>query len=103
METKVAGRVVELRVAEGDYVEKGQVIARIDTDTQKTQQQQAQAAVASQYAQLQQVVIASQSASGTLDAKLRAAEARNSAGVLTRLCFCSILRKEYEWTPVATG
>lgn len=36
METKVAGRVVELRVAEGDYVEKGQVIARIDTDTQKT-------------------------------------------------------------------
>ena len=36
METKVAGRVVELRVAEGDDVEKGQVIARIDTDTQKT-------------------------------------------------------------------
>lgn len=76
--SKVAGRVVELCVAEGDYVEKGQIIARIDTDTQKTQQQQAQAAVAAQYAQLQQVVIASQSAAGTQDANLRAAEARTA-------------------------
>jgi len=74
--SKVAGRVVELCVAEGDYVEKGQVIARIDTDTQKAQQRQAQASLAAQYAQLQQVVIASQSAAGTLEANLRAAEAR---------------------------
>lgn len=76
--SKVAGRVVELYVEEGDYVKKGQVIARIDTDTQKTKQHQAQASLAAQYAQLQQVIIASQSAAGTLDANLRAASARES-------------------------
>ena len=74
--SKVSGRVIELLVGEGDFVKEGQIIARIDSDYQEPQQRQAQAALAAQYAQLQQVIIASQSAEGTLDANLKAAEAR---------------------------
>lgn len=74
--SKVAGRVVELCVEEGQHVEKGQVIARIDRDMQEPQQRQAQAALAAQYAQLQQTVLASQSAEGTLAANLHAAQAK---------------------------
>ena len=74
--SKVSGRVIELLVDEGDSVKEGQIIARIDSDYQEPQQRQAQAALAAQYAQLQQVMIASQSAEGTLDANLKAAEAR---------------------------
>ena len=74
--SKVNGRVIELLVDEGDFVREGQIIARIDSDYQEPQQRQAQAALAAQYAQLQQVIIASQSAEGTLDANLKAAEAR---------------------------
>ena len=74
--SKVSGRVVELLVDEGDEVKQGQIIARIDKDYQEPQQKQAQAALSAQYAQLQQVIIASQSAEGTLDANLKAAEAR---------------------------
>ena len=74
--SKVSGRVVSLLVDEGDVVKQGQVIARIDSDYQEPQQRQAQASLAAQNAQLQQVIIASQSAEGTLDANLNAAEAR---------------------------
>lgn len=74
--SKVSGRVVSLLVDEGDVVRHGQVIARIDSDYQEPQQRQAQASLAAQNAQLQQVIIASQSAEGTLDANLNAAEAR---------------------------
>lgn len=74
--SKVSGRVVSLLVDEGDVVKQGQVIARIDSDYQEPQQRQAQASLAVQNAQLQQVIIASQSAEGTLDANLNAAEAR---------------------------
>ena len=74
--SKVSGRVVSLLVDEGDVVKLGQVIARIDSDYQEPQQRQAQASLAAQNAQLQQVIIASQSAEGTLDANLNAAEAR---------------------------
>ena len=73
---KVSGRIVELLVDEGDEVEKGQLIARIDSDYQQPQQRQAQAALAAQYAQLQQLIIASQSTEGTLDANVKAAEAK---------------------------
>ena len=74
--SKVSGRVLELLVDEGDEVKKGQIIARIDKDYQEPQQKQAQAALSAQYAQLQQVIIAAQSAEGTLDANVKAAEAQ---------------------------
>ena len=63
-------------VDEGDAVKQGQIIARIDGDYQEPQQRQAQSTLAAQYAQLQQVIIASESAEGTLDANLNAAQAR---------------------------
>ena len=74
--SKVSGRVIELLVDEGDSVKQGQLIARIDSDYQQPQQRQAQATLSAQYAQLQQVIIAAQSAEGTLDANLKAAKAR---------------------------
>ncbi|MCR5758230.1 MAG: HlyD family efflux transporter periplasmic adaptor subunit [Selenomonas sp.] len=74
--SKIAGRVVELCVQEGDYVEKGQVLARIDTDSLEPQQRQSQAALAAQYAQLRQVMISSAGTAGQLEAALQAAEAK---------------------------
>ena len=55
--SKVSGRVLELLVDEGDSVKEGQIIARIDSDYEEQQQRQVQAALAAQYAQLQQVII----------------------------------------------
>ena len=74
--SKVSGRVVSLLVDEGDAVKAGQVIAHIDSDYQEPQQRQAQSTLAAQYAQLQQVIFAAQSAQGTLDADLNAAQAK---------------------------
>ncbi len=74
--SKVAGRVIELLVDEGDHVDAGQLIARVDRDLQEPQLRQAQAALAAQYAQLQQVMIASRNAETSLDAQLRAAQAQ---------------------------
>lgn len=74
--SKVSGRVVSLLVDEGDAVKAGQVIAHIDSDYQEPQQRQAQSTLAAQYAQLQQVIFAAQSAQGTLDANLNAAQAK---------------------------
>ena len=76
--SKVSGRIIELLVDEGDEVKQGQIIAKIDSDYQQPQQRQAQAALAAQYAQLQQIIISSQSAEGTLDANVKAAEAKLS-------------------------
>ncbi len=74
--SKIAGRVLKLCVEEGEHVEKGQVIARIDADSIEPQQRQSQAALAAQYAQLQQVIMASAGTEGQLQAALRAAEAK---------------------------
>jgi len=41
--TKLAGRLLEVRVREGDRVEAGQVVAVLDTDSLEAQQRQAQA------------------------------------------------------------
>lgn len=82
--SKVAGRVIELCVDEGEYVEKGQVIARIDQDVQNPQQRQAQAALAAQYAQVQQLTISSDSTKGKLDAALKVAEAQMSQAETAR-------------------
>ena len=82
--SKISGRVMELCVQEGDYVEKGQVIARIDQDTQNPQQRQAQAALAAQYAQVQQVALSADSTKGKLNAALKSAEAQLSQAVTAR-------------------
>lgn len=73
---KVGGRVTKIYVQEGDYVEKGQIIAEIDNDVQQTDKTQAEAALRAQYAQVQQAIIASQTDDGTLNANLNAAQAK---------------------------
>ena len=73
-------------VDEGDVVKQGQVIARIDSDYREPQQRRAQASLAAQNARLQQVIIASQSAEGTLDANLNLHETEIHApfnGIIT--------------------
>ena len=74
--SKVSGRVVEILADEGETVAAGQILARIDKDLQEPQQRQAQAAIAAQVAQLQQLILASQEAEGNLDAALTAAQAQ---------------------------
>ena len=39
--SKVSGRIIELLVDEGEEVQKGQIIARVDSDYQQPQQRQA--------------------------------------------------------------
>ena len=73
-------------VDEGDVVKQGQVIARIDSDYREPQQRRAQASLVAQNARLQQVIIASQSAEGTLDANLNLHETEIHApfnGIIT--------------------
>lgn len=74
--SKVAGRVIEILADEGDNVSRGQLLARIDTEIQEPQQHQVQATIAAQVAQLEQIIIASRSAEGTLDAAVKAAESQ---------------------------
>lgn len=74
--SKVSGRVIEILADEGDTVERGQILARIDRELQEPQQRQAQAAIAAQVAQLQQIILASREAEGSLDAALTAAQAQ---------------------------
>lgn len=83
--SKVAGRVVALYVKEGDTVTAGQVLARIDADAESIQQRQAQAALAAQYAQIQQVALSSDSTKGKLDAALKQADALQSQVDTTQL------------------
>ncbi len=73
---KVSGRIVEIMVKEGDTVKKGQILARIDQDAQATERTQAEASIRAQYAQLQQVMINSNTDAGNLDANLLAAKAK---------------------------
>jgi HlyD family secretion protein len=49
----VSGRIVELRVEEGDTVEKGQVLAKIESERYEAGERQSQAAVAAAQAELQ--------------------------------------------------
>lgn len=73
---KVSGRVMEIYVEEGDFVEKGQVLARLDKDTQLTERTQVEASLRAQYAQVQQAIINSQTDEGTLNAALQSAQAQ---------------------------
>ncbi len=74
--SKVGGRVIQILAAEGDAVRQGQLLARIDSEFQEPQQRQAQAAIAAQVAQLQQLIISSNEAEGTLNAALQNAQAQ---------------------------
>lgn len=74
--SKVAGRVVQLYVKEGDTVEKGQLLARIDKDTQETDRTQAEASLRAQYAQLQATIAGSQTDAGVLAAQVNSAKAQ---------------------------
>jgi HlyD family secretion protein len=49
----VSGRIVELRVREGDTVEKGQILARIESERYEAGERQSTAAVAAAQAELQ--------------------------------------------------
>lgn len=74
--SKVGGRVTEIFAEEGDTVKQGQLLVRIDKEFQEPQQRQAQASIAAQVAQLEQTIIASREAEGSLDAALTAAQAQ---------------------------
>lgn len=74
--SKVAGRVVQIYVKEGDTVQQGQLLARIDKDTQETNRTQAEAALQAQYAQVQATLAGSQTDQGVLAAQLNSATAQ---------------------------
>lgn len=75
--SKVAGRVVQIYVKEGDTVQAGQLLARIDKDTQETDRTQAEAAMQAQYAQLQATMAGSQTDAGVLAAQVNSARAQS--------------------------
>lgn len=72
---KVSGRIIRLCVNEGDAVEKGQILAYLDTDAQSVERTQVQAALAAQIAQLQQTNFANQNSSQVLEAALQKSKA----------------------------
>lgn len=74
--SKVAGRVVQLYVKEGDTVQAGQLLARIDQDAQATNRTQAEAALRAQYAQVQATIAGSQTDQGVLAAQVNSARAQ---------------------------
>ena len=74
--SKVSGRILEIFVDEGDAVKKNQILAKIDQDFQDTQKKSAEAQIAAQIAQLQQILISSQETAGTLDANLQNTNAK---------------------------
>lgn len=76
--SKVSGRVVHLYVKEGDLVEKGQLLAKIDQDVQNTDRMQAEASLRAQYAQLQQSIIQADTDRQTLESAVSTAEAASS-------------------------
>lgn len=73
--SKVSGRVVHLYVKEGDFVEKGQLLAKIDQDVQNTDRLQAEASIRAQYAQLQQTIIQANTDRQTLESSVSTAQA----------------------------
>lgn len=82
--SKVAGRVVELLVDEGDYVEAGQVIARLDTDTQSASYLQAAAALGAQQAQIAEARAVRENQRISLSNAVRSAEANEASALAAR-------------------
>ncbi|MHC1717585.1 MAG: HlyD family secretion protein [Acidaminococcaceae bacterium] len=74
--SKTSGRVVDLYVKEGTNVQKGQVLAKIDQDVQKTERSQTEAALRAQYAQLQQAKVNTGVDKNNLQAAVNSAAAK---------------------------
>ncbi|MDW8052517.1 MAG: efflux RND transporter periplasmic adaptor subunit [Armatimonadota bacterium] len=73
--TKLGGRIVEVRVLEGDRVRKGEVIAIQDQTDLQLQLRQAEAAVRAAEANLQQAEIAARTQPAQTEAQIQAAKA----------------------------
>jgi RND family efflux transporter MFP subunit len=73
--TKQGGRIVEVRVREGDRVQKGQVIAVQDQSDWRVQLRQAEAAVQAAEASLKQAEVAARIQPEQTDAQIQAARA----------------------------
>lgn len=82
--SKVAGRVVELLVDEGDYVEEGQVIARLDTDTQSASYLQAAASLGAQQGQIAEARAVRENQRISLSNAVKSAEANEAAALAAR-------------------
>src|ERR1043166_8141159 len=67
MSPDISGEIVELNVAEGDSVKKGQVLARIYADMYATQRDQADAVVSQQQAQVANATAALEALKAQLD------------------------------------
>jgi len=74
--SKIPGRVISLMVKEGDRVEKGQVLARIDNRDIVAQANQARAAIRAMEAQMTQAATATSLQKETAQAALDAAKAQ---------------------------
>jgi RND family efflux transporter MFP subunit len=73
---KLAGRIADLRVSEGSYVRRGEVIARLENDDYQAQLAQAQAALTSAHADLAEAQ-AGRDVAASEAARLRAMRAEN--------------------------
>lgn len=74
VKSNVGGQVIELTVDEGDYVEAGQLIAKIDPSDSLTQLRQAEADLASARAQVEQAVQGAKMQSLQTSANIESAE-----------------------------
>jgi HlyD family secretion protein len=72
---KTAGKLVELKVREGDPVKKGDVIARLDSAQLHSQQDAQQAAVAAAQSQLAQLLTSIEFQRQTVDGSIAASQA----------------------------
>ena len=84
---KVPGKLIELLVAEGDRVQKGQVVARLDQEQTRRQRSRDQAGVVSAETQLAQLQTGIQYQRATLegDVALRTAELQQAQARLAEL------------------
>ena len=84
---KTTGRLMELKVGEGDKVKKGDIIARLDQDQLKSQRAQQVAALASAQATLaeSEASLRFQQATSVADLELRRAEISAATSKLTEL------------------
>lgn len=73
--SKIAGRVVELLVKEGDTVQEGQVIARIDKRSLEAQKAEAEASIRALRAQQAQAAVTTNMQSGTTASAVSEAQA----------------------------
>ena len=73
---KLAGRIADLRVSEGSYIRKGEIIARLENDDYQAQGAQAEAALITARADLMEARAARDVAAREAD-RLRAMRARN--------------------------